>query len=596
MLEHEHQESTTKTTMNTSLWRKLLSYALAYPWTFARVVIFGMGTALGEIGITVLIRPIVDNVSDPEGSVLLPGIAFAITTVLMCGCILGFIRATGKLKAHVSHDLRRDGFANLQQLSFSFYDQHSVGWLMARMTSDTERLAVIMTWGILEVVWGVTMIVGMSIACFILDAGLAALMLSVLPIVVVFSLWFQKRILKVSRKVRKTNSKITAAFSENLSGVATTKTFTRERANSKEFGELTDSMYEVSIRNAQLNSAFLPLIHFMGSVALALALAKGGIHVSLGTLSFGTLMTFLTAARYLMDPIQEMARLFSELQTAQASGERIVGLIETEPEIRDAPGLAPVPPGTSVGEIEFRDVSFAYTDDKSVLENFSLKVRSGETIAIVGPTGGGKTTLTALLCRFYEPTSGSITIDGVDLQERPLAWLQERLGIVLQEPHLFSGSILENIRYGCLEATDEQVREAARTVGAEEFILGLESGYATEVGEQGTKLSIGQKQLVSFARALLRDPEILVMDEATSSIDTETELHIQKALRRILVDRTTFVIAHRLSTIREADRILVLEEGRVVESGDHASLLLREGAYARLYRRSLGQVPLATGS
>jgi ATP-binding cassette subfamily B protein len=358
-------------------------------------------------------------------------------------------------------------------------------------------------------------------------------------------------------------------------------------------------MFGASVRNAILAAMYFPMILSVCSVAGAMALWLGGIDVMSAEMDIGTLIAFFSYAGIFMFPIHELSRLFAEAQIVQAAAERVTGLLETEPEIKDSPevraaiearsesgpqtGVAIDGMAERIETIEFRNVGFAYKEGKDVLKDFNLTVKPGQTIAFVGPTGGGKTTIVSLLCRFYEPTSGKILIDGVEYRRRSLHWLQSNLGIVLQTPHLFSGTIRENIRYGNLQADDEQIQWAAKIVNAHEFIMEFEDGYDTEIGEGGAKLSMGQKQLVSFARAILADPQIFVMDEATSSVDTETEQLIQNGLAKVLAGRISFVIAHRLSTIRSADRILVIRNGRVVEEGTHSELIRLAGEYYELY-------------
>ena len=582
-------------------WRKLLAYAMVYRSEVTWLGVCAVGTALSEVLFPLVTRALIDDVdTSPDSIRLWPYVgAYAALVATLAGCVVGFIWQGGKIRTHVGHDIRRDGFENLQRLSFSFYDQRNVGWLMARMTSDCDRLANILAWGVLDLIWGVTFMIGIVVALFVLDAGLAALVLCVVPMLVWISAVFQKRILRSARVIRKTNSRITGAFNEGIMGVRTSKVFVRERSNLGDFRGLTDEMLGATVRNAMQSALYPPLLLTMGSLATGLALAAGGFEVLGSAMSLGTLVSFMTYIGHFFDPIHELAARFAELQMAQASAERILSLVEAVPEIQDAPevsasieanaGAVPVPGRAEdglperIGEIAFRGVSFAYRDGPTVLENFELVAREGETIALVGPTGGGKSTIVSLLCRFYEPTSGTIEIDGVDYRARSLRWLQSKLGIVLQAPHLFSGSVAENIRYGRLDASDEEIAAAARLAGADSFIREFEHGYSTEVGEGGGRLSTGQKQLVSFARAVLADPQILVMDEATSSVDTETERHIQRGLANVLSGRTAFVIAHRLSTIRAADRILVIEAGRIAEQGNHAELMRARGAYHELY-------------
>ncbi len=596
-------EETRPSDLDLGVWRKLFAYTRPYRRHVGGLVAAAIATAGVDTVFPLVTRRLIDDVVENglEADLVPYGLTYLSLTAALSLCVWGFVHLGGLIRTHVSHDIRRDGFENLQLLSFSFFDRRPVGWLMARMTSDCERLSNIMAWGVLDFFWGVTLMSGIAIVMFTLQPRLAAIVLTVIPVLVIVSGFFQRRILTSSRVVRKTNSRITAAFNEAITGVRTSKVFVREEKNLDDFRGLTGEMYGASVRNALQSALYLPIVMTVGSVATGLALAAGGLEVTAARISLGTLVAFLTYTRHFFDPIQEMAHWFAEMQMAQASAERILGLIDEVPRVRDsdavrarieataASTMDPANPVAEdggpdrIGRIEFAGVGFTYEEGERVLEDFDLTVESGETIALVGPTGGGKSTIVSLLCRFYEPTEGRILLDGTDYRERGLHWLQSNLGIVLQAPHLFRGSLAENIRYGRLDATDAEVEEAARLVGAHEFILDMEEGYGTDVGEGGNRLSTGQKQLVSFARAILAEPRILVMDEATSSVDTETEGRIQEGLARVLADRTSFVIAHRLSTIRSADRILVIVDGRIAEAGNHGELLAIRGLYHDLY-------------
>jgi ATP-binding cassette subfamily B protein len=395
--------------------------------------------------------------------------------------------------------------------------------------------------------------------------------------------WFQKKIITEYRQVRKINSKITGAYNENITGVRVVKSLGREEANLKEFGGLTGEMYRAGYRAAWLSALFLPVVQLITAVALGSIIWFGGLETQAGGMTIGGISAFVSYVTFMLFPIQEMARVYAELQHAVASAERIFSLIDAVPTVVDVEGAKD--PGSLSGDIQFEDVSFAYDDapEEEILKGFNLQVEQGETVALVGPTGGGKSTIVNLLCRFFEPTHGRVLIGGTDYKQFSLHGIQSRIGVVLQTPHLFSGTVRENIRYGRLNATDAEIEDAARLAGAHDFIEQLDKGYAAEVGEGGNLLSVGQKQLISLARAVLANPEIFVMDEATSSVDTLTEALIQRGMEVMMKGRTSFIIAHRLSTIRRANRILVIEHGQISESGTHTELLRQGGHYHHLY-------------
>jgi ATP-binding cassette subfamily B protein len=517
---------------------------------------------------------------------------YAALTLLQACAVLGMIYLTGTLGERVRYDLRQTMFSHLQELSLSYYSRTPVGWIMSRVTSDSDRVAELVTWGLLDSSWALINIATAASFMLAINWRLGLIVLTIIPILAVVAIQFRKKILVEFRRVRKLNSRITGTYNENITGVRVVKALGREDANAADFGGLTGEMYRSSYRAAWLSALFLPTVQFISAIALGSIAWYGGWQAQIGVMTIGGIQAFVAYITFMMWPIQDMARVFAEMQHAIASAERMFSLIDAVPEVVDRPGAAD--PGTLAGDIEFDHVDFYYDDeqDKPVLQDFSLRVRQGETIALVGPTGGGKSTIVNLLCRFYEPRGGAIRIGGMDYTRLTLHAIQSRIGVVLQTPHLFSGTVRENIRYGRLVASDEEVEQAARLAGAHDFILTLPKGYAEEVGEGGNLLSTGQKQLISLARAVLTDPEVFIMDEATSSVDTLTEALIQKGMEHLMLGRTSFVIAHRLSTIRRADRILVIEQGRIAEMGTHAELLRRRGHYYRLYtqqfRRELG--------
>ena len=493
------------------------------------------------------------------------------------------IQNAGNIENSIPYDMRKAAFLKLQELSISYYDRTPIGWLMARLTSDVKRLGVTLSWHLVDFFWSIFLILIMTVFMLLTNVAYALLVLSVVPFLILLSMVFQKKILHNFRKTRKYNSQITAGFNEGITGAKTIKSLSCEEHMLDEFKKTTGEMRNFSIRAATISSVYTPLILFLGSIATGLVLWKGGVEVGTGLASYGTLVVFTSYAVQFFEPVKQFARVFTELQYTQASCERVVSLLETENDIIDSKEVIDLFGGMFEsnreewpefkGDIEFKNVTFRYKEGGNILENFNLKVKAGEKIALVGETGSGKTTIVNLACRFYEPTEGQILIDGVDYRERPLLWMYSNIGYVLQEPHLFSGTVKDNIAYGRTVTTYEDILEAAKIVNAHDFIVNLEKGYDSEVGERGSRLSTGQKQLVSFARAILSDPGMFVLDEATSSVDTETEHLIQDALDKALEGRTSFIIAHRLSTIRSADRILVIEKVRIIAEGTHKALI-----------------------
>ena len=507
--------------------------------------------------------------------------------LVQAGCVFTFIFLAGVLGERIQYDLRKSMFNHLQELSLAYYSQTSVGRLMARVTSDSGRVSELVTWGLVDTTWAVMNITTSMIFMLIINWRLALIVMLTIPVLLVIAIRFRKRILVEFRKSRKANSKITGSYNENISGVRVVKALGREAENLNEFEPLTDEMYSSSYHAAWLSALFLPMVQIISSIALGFIVWYGGLQANLGIMTIGGIQAFVSYLTFMMWPIQDLARVYAEMQHSIASAERIFTLLDSAPEVFDRPGATD--PGTIKGTIEFDHVEFTYEDGKPVLTDFSLKVEPGEMIALVGQTGGGKSTIVNLLCRFYEPKRGEIRINGHDYTEFTLHSIQSRVGIVLQTPHLFSGTVRENIRYGCLKATDDDIEAASKLAGAHDFILNFEKNYDQDVGEGGNLLSVGQKQLISIARAILAEPDIFIMDEATSSVDTLTEALIQQGMENLMQGRTSFIIAHRLSTIKRANRIIVVEDGRITESGTHAELLRAHGHYYRLYTQQFRQ-------
>ena len=507
--------------------------------------------------------------------------------IIQAAAVFGFIYLAGILGEKVQYDLRKKMFGHLQKLSLSYYNITPVGWIMSRVSSDSERVAQLVTWGLLDLVWGSLNIITATIFMMSINWRLGLIVIAIIPFLLAVAAQFKKQIIGEYRQVRKINSKITGSYNENITGVRVTKAFSRETQNMVEFGELTDKMYAAGYRAAWLSALFLPVVIIISAIALGSVIWYGGLQAEIGGISIGGIQAFISYITFMIWPIQDLARVYAEMQRSIASAERIFSLLDSNPDIMDLPNATSVE--TIKGEITFDHVCFSYEDDEIVLEDFNLQIKPGETIALVGPTGGGKSTIVNLLCRFFEPLGGKILINKKDYTSYTLDAIQSKIGIVLQTPHLFSGSVEENIRYGKLDASLEEIVEAAKLAGAHDFISTLDAGYQEEVGEGGNLLSVGQKQLISLARAVLRKPDIFIMDEATSSVDTITESLIQKGMENLMTDRTSFIIAHRLSTIRQADRILFIKDGAIAEMGSHNELLKTQGLYYRLYTQQFRQ-------
>jgi ATP-binding cassette subfamily B protein/subfamily B ATP-binding cassette protein MsbA len=494
------------------------------------------------------------------------------------------VRLMSRVGQHILYDVRMNMFNHLQNLSLSFYNRYSVGRVITRVINDVGTLREFVTWATLAIVRDLLGIVGILIAMLTLNLRLSLLTFTVLPLMVIATIVFRQAARRNYRKVRAAVSWTNSVLAENVNGVRVVQAFSRQSHNYANFKDYVNRYFlERSLDAAKVASVFTPIVDTLGAIATALVVYLGGTAVLGESMTAGVLIAFVLYIDRLFDPIRDLSRRFDTLQSTMAGGERILELLNTPVEVRDAEDAREM--GTILGEVRFEDVSFHYSDDPAlVLDGIDLEVRAGQTVALVGETGAGKTTIVKLLTRFHDPTSGCIRVDGVDLRSVTQGSLRKQMGMVLQDPFLFNGSVMENILFGRLDASSEDVIAAAKAVGAHDFIVRLKNGYDTSVEEGGATLSVGQRQLISFARALLADPRILILDEATSSVDTQTEQIIQKALATLLKGRTSFVIAHRLSTITNADKIVVIHDGRIVEQGTHTELLTNQGMYFELYK------------
>ena len=574
---------------------RIVPYARKYSRTLATMVICGLiGTGM-DIALPLFQRYALNHFIAGGTTDTLPlFIVIYVLAIVAAGCAT-FIACKGAMTTEVSmnRDLRNAAFNHLQTLSFSYFNQNSVGYIHSRVMSDTSRIGGLVSWTLMDCVWHTSYLIGAVAVMLVINVRLALMVTAILPLMVIFFSLFQRKLILANRQIRELNSRITGDFNEAITGAKTIKTLTIEDRMAKDFVADTQEYRNTSVRAARLRGGFSVTMHMASSLALAIVLWQGGL---IAASEVGTFSMFMSYAQGMMEPVRWIVDAISDIITTQVNIERLTRLLGTPSDVSDTPEVIEKY-GDSFnprrenwepirGDIAFEDVSFRYPDgDEYVLEHFSLEIPFGSNIAIVGETGAGKSTLVNLVCRFFEPTSGRVLIDGRDARERSQLWLHSAIGYVLQVPHLFSGTIRENLLYGNPNATDEEIARALELVSADEVVARMEKGIDTDVGEGGDLLSTGEKQLISFARAILADPRILVLDEATASVDTLTEQKIQSAIDTVIRGRTSLVIAHRLSTVRNADLILVVNDGKIVEQGTHRDLLAAKGPYYRLFTR-----------
>ncbi len=581
MLERSDENINAK--FDLKLMRQFLPYMARYRGaTAASVVLMLLYTAF-SLANPYLIGVAIDNFithNDLKGLAVI-SIVLLVVNLLMWVTQYGQVWAMSWAGQQILYHLSSDMFTHLQKLALSFYDRTQIGRVMSRLQSDIDVLESMLSSGLLSMLSSLVALVGIIGAMLAMNVPLALLTFTVLPIMIVIAAFWQKHATRSFRRTRAAISMVNATLQENISGMRVIQSLVREERNRAEFDELNAYNRDTNLEASRVAAFILPLVEVVAALAIMLTVIYGGTLVVQGSLQVGVLVAFTLYINRFFDPIRDLSQQYTQLQRAGVAAERIFQILGVPVEIADRPGASEMPP--IEGRVEFCNVTFGYHPELPVLRGFDLTIEPGQTVAIVGPTGAGKSTIASLISRFYDIQKGAILIDGYDIRDVTQSSLRSQIGIVLQEPFLFTGTIRENIRYGRLDATDEEVEEASRAVGLHELVLQLPDGYDTAIRERGRNLSVGQRQLISFARALLADPRILILDEATANIDTVTELIVQQGLRRLLRGRTAVVIAHRLSTIKGADNIVVLQTGRIIEQGTHAELLQRNGAYATLY-------------
>ncbi len=566
--------------------RGLLQFVKPYTGQMLVALLFMIFVATASVLGPYFVKLAIDNGITPKDPAALKKIVliFFAVSVVQLGVNYLRVRIMSRVGQHVLYDVRTAMFDHLQKLSLGFYNRYSVGRVITRVINDVGTLREFITWAVLAIVRNALGIIGTIIAMLTLNLKLSLLTFAVMPFMVWATIAFRQTARKNYRKVRAAVSWANSVLAENVNGVRVVQAFSRQEHNYLKFKNYVNRyFYETSLDAAKVASLYTPVVDVLGAVATAVVVYVGGTAVLGESITPGVLIAFVLYVDRFFEPIRDLSRRFDTLQSTMAGGERILDLLNTEIEVRDAENAKEM--GAIVGGVRFENVSFHYSDDPTlVLNQINLDVDAGETVAFVGETGAGKTTIVKLLTRFHDPTEGGVLVDGVDLRTVTQQSLRRQMGMVLQDPFLFNGSVKENILFGRLDASDDDVIAAAKAVGAHEFIENLKNGYETSVEEGGVMLSVGQRQLISFARALLADPRILILDEATSSVDIQTEQIIQAALGKLLKGRTSFVIAHRLSTITNADRIVVIHDGKIVEQGKHSELLAKQGMYYELYK------------
>jgi ATP-binding cassette subfamily B multidrug efflux pump len=568
-----------------ALIKRLLRYLLKYKRRFIITVVAVVVVSLTGLLPPYLLQVAIDNYIKNSDLAGLTVIAIILVGVYLVNWVSNYQRTyqMSWMGQNMVNDLRKQLFSHLQELSFSFYDRSEAGEIISRVTNDTDTLSQIFVQGVVGVISDVLTLVGIVAIMLWLSVHLSLAAFSVMPALVLLMFVFQSRLRKAYRATRKKIAAVTSRFEESISGIREIQSFTREQDTMKGFRQANVENLQANVQAGKLFALLMPAVQIIGAVGTCVVLWFSGILTISGGITLGVVVAFLLYVNKFFGPLVDLTTFYNTLQSAMSAAERIFVTLDTKLEIADAPNAIEL--SHVKGEIVFDHVTFGYDPARPVLKDVNIHVDSGKTLAIVGPTGAGKSTIAKLLSRFYETKKGTITVDGYDVQKITLNSLHKQMGVVLQEPFLFSGTIMENIKYGKLDASDDKVKQVAKIVGIHEFISSLPQGYETDVGERGVRLSVGQRQLMSFARALLHDPPILILDEATSSVDPYTELKIKKALAFLLKNRTSLVIAHRLSTVRNADNIVVINEGKIIEEGNHAGLMKKKGMYYRLYEK-----------